>query len=449
MKKFIQYVDDYIDSLIIYNNDVNSQLSYVVFNYNRLSKPLDLLKMGDREFSNLVNYLVFNDSLYIKSRVKNIKDFSIKDKDIIYLENLFNEIKERLSYLIETLSIKDRNNNKLMERLHLIYSAFINDSMADQIVDFNLVNWILKDMNADDNYKKMVINEISENNLKILKNSRINKMNYYLNIEEFNLYCQYLNFIDKKMALLKKLFSDNDGICDYDKYNLCINKIMDIKAILNDLNAAMDLFDNTRNVSERELLLDEKNNYFSLLESLYNQYFDLEDLFLEDLHEDDYGETNKKNTVSPNIIYLTKGHAGSGNVVFSDYLKNIPYEYYNRLLMMIIDMENYTQYENFATNKVLTGVLKDLWEKKKFKVRIYYKKLANNDILILFCDMKKDNETVKKERYIDMLKNWSDEIEYIENIMSVDSEERDNLIAINKKLHDSVKNELSIKGRSR
>ena len=64
MKKFIQYVDDYIDSLIIYNNDVNSQLSYVVFNYNRLSKPLDLLKMGDREFSNLVNYLVFNDSLY-------------------------------------------------------------------------------------------------------------------------------------------------------------------------------------------------------------------------------------------------------------------------------------------------------------------------------------------------------------------------------------------------
>ena len=169
MKRFIEYLDNYIDGLLIVNNDVNGQLSYVKKYYRKLNKPLDLLTLEEKEFSDLINYLVFNDSLYIKNRVKSIKKFGIKDNDFVYLYNLFVEIEERLLYLCDILGEKDNNNTRLMERLHYLYSAFNNDVMADQIVDFNLVNSLLKEMNADEEYKKKVISDISENNVKILK----------------------------------------------------------------------------------------------------------------------------------------------------------------------------------------------------------------------------------------------------------------------------------------
>ena len=448
MKKFINFVDFNINSLLINNKDYKDQVSYLSNIKDLIKKPNDLVLLSDDIINKLLDYLVINDSIYVKERLKSIKINGFNDNDYLYVNNLFKDIMSRISYLEDMYNKKIINNMNLIERLYYIYSAFNNDIMAEEIVDFNLVNYLLNIMHVSNDYKDKIIKEISDNNIEIYKNKKIKSMNYYLNIDEYDLYYQYKNFINSKMKILNKVLSNNYNNVDYNIYNKCIGKLLDINKMLNEIEAGIELFSETKNVREKIILIDEKNILFNKIEELTEKYFDIEDYLLELIDNYEYIDDNVNSNIKPNIIYLTKEHDGNGDTVFSDYLKGIPFEYYGKVLKMLTDMENYSQYENLATNKVLTGVLKGMWEKKAFKVRIYYKKITNNDILILFCDMKKSNETSAKDRYASMLKNWNKEIKYIEEVMSEDSEKRNNLISVNKIIHENIKNKLVSKGRN-
>ena len=134
--------------------------------------------------------------------------------------------------------------------------------------------------------------------------------------------------------------------------------------------AANNLFETCGNANERRMLLNDKNDIFNKLEKLLNQYYELEESIVNEFEEEvnDNLEENKDNV---EVIYLTKGHNGEGNVVFLDYLKGIPFEYYGKLLSMLESIYKKSNTDNLANNKVLVGALKGLWERKAFKLRIY------------------------------------------------------------------------------
>ena len=446
MYKFYDFIDNYITKLLMDNLDIKKELLDINKVSKGLKSPSDILLLDDKELLDLLHYLVIDNASDVMFRIKGIK--LNNDNNSIYLNNLLKDINERIELLIDSLTYKLKNNNLLIDRVYFIYNAFKNGVLSGEIVDFNMVNKILYMMNIGDDEKQVIINQISNNNLEIYKDRQLVNIKYYLSIEEYDLFYQCYFLINKKKDLLKKTFSLNyDNVDFYELYNNCVVKLDEISNVLDDIMAGISLFESCGNAEERKLLLDDKKNFFDKIELLLNQYYELEE-DVADYSDNQIDDITDNLDSNVNIIYLTKGHNGEGDILFSDYLKNVPFEYYGKLMKMLKKLCNKSNNNNLANNKVLVGPLKGLWEIKAFKLRIYYKKLSDNDILVLFCDTKKANETLAKNRYVDMLKNWDSEIKYIENVMSIDSKEKEDLIMKNKKIHEDVIEYMSGKGRN-
>lgn len=422
MYKFYDFIDNYITKLLMDNLDIKKELLDINKVSKGLKSPSDILLLDDKELLDLLHYLVIDNASDVMFRIKGIK--LNNDNNSIYLNNLLKDINERIELLIDSLTYKLKNNNLLIDRVYFIYNAFKNGVLSGEIVDFNMVNKILYMMNIGDDEKQVIINQISNNNLEIYKDRQLVNIKYYLSIEEYDLFYQCYFLINKKKDLLKKTFSLNyDNVDFYELYNNCVVKLDEISNVLDDIMAGISLFESCGNAEERKLLLDDKKNFFDKIELLLNQYYELEE-DVADYSDNQIDDITDNLDSNVNIIYLTKGHNGEGDILFSDYLKNVPFEYYGKLMKMLKKLCNKSNNNNLANNKVLVGPLKGLWEIKAFKLRIYYKKLSDNDILVLFCDTKKANETLAKNRYVDMLKNWDSEIKYIENVMSIDRDRK-------------------------
>ena len=176
----------------------------------------------------------------------------------------------------------------------------------------------------------------------------------------------------------------------------------EVSNIINEVEASLNLYDESVDYKDKENLLLEKENNLTLLKNAYDEFIELQQEVLFTINpKQDVVHTGKQK----NIIYLTTGHKGEGNICFESYLKHIPMEYHDTLLEMLVSLEEGIEYNNSIKNKHLTNYLSDYWERKEFKLRILYKKLYNDDILIILCDQKKDQKTVGAKRYLETIEN--------------------------------------------
>lgn len=165
---------------------------------------------------------------------------------------------------------------------------------------------------------------------------------------------------------LKRILPERDSYFYSDVINyLMLDTIKSKKEI-------MDFMHNDHSLSK-----EEKEECIRLIVAEDNKK-DLLELVLEE--EDELGENNAHNHL---ILDSTSG----GNIRLLEQLSSIPQEYYHKFLILVKSIEN----GSFKGNKPMSGNsnLSGLWEVKLHKVRIIYKRLNENDYVLLGAFVKK------------------------------------------------------------
>jgi len=461
--KLEKIINEYILDLLFDNNEGEKTIQYIDEKLLMLNEckvdSTKLLKYSNDELFKLIDRLKLSNESRIKAKLIDCR--SLKGKFFKYI-NAINKrswINDFLDDLVEILYkeliiLKKETLDKIAYNKLAIANAYdiysnITYKEKKEISDLFTLKIILNNTKIDDSLKDEIYQEVinMNNNIKKEEEKKKNIPLSLLTKEELERYKKIVNLVKLKKSELQITLEQNKGNIIFEKYlYYLVAQIEELSNIINEIDASLNLYDECVDYKDKQTLIAEKDNNLTLLKNAYEEYLELQQEFLLTLEQgNDKVYTGKK----PNIIYLTTGHKGEGNVCFESYLKNIPLEYYDTLLEMLVSLEEGVEFKNPVKNKSLTAILAGYWERKEFKLRILYEKIYNDDILIILCDQKKSNETLGTNRYRQTINNCKKEIDYIKNTMASESKEREELITINKEIHENIKSKLQEKGRKR
>ena len=188
----------------------------------------------------------------------------------------------------------------------------------------------------------------------------------------------------------------------------------------------------------------EYQNFFPLMEGLiskliheYEEYQSLNDMDEEIL--DEIESLKKKIDICKSLLvrvsneissetldkqatypkrHLIFAKVSSGATYLEKDLKNIPFEYYDKVLATLDTLENGDIGSNsekarqFVFDKRLSGI----YEIKEFKIRLIYKVLKGNIVYVMRVRMKKDdNSLIDKQDLVNRIKSTIDEFTELKN----------------------------------
>lgn len=461
MERLENIINEYVLDLLFEINDGDKDIKYIEKQLLLLSKcknnSMKLLEYSNDELFYLIDKLKLSNANKIKGKLNDCRSLKTKFFKFINAGSKRSWINDFLDELVETFekqllvlkkeTVDKMNYNRLnIAKAYDVYSI-ITFQEKKEITDISTIRNILNTTMLDDLERDKIVQEIVQRN-NTIKDEQIKSLPAsYLTKKELNQYKDIVNYVKLKKTELQITLEQHKVNIIFEKYlYYLVAQIEELSNIINEIDASLNLYDECVDYKDKQTLIAEKDNNLTLLKNAYEEYLELQQEFLLTLEQgNDKVYTGKK----PNIIYLTTGHKGEGNVCFESYLKNIPLEYYDTLLEMLVSLEEGVEFKNPVKNKPLTAILAGYWERKEFKLRILYEKIYNDDILIILCDQKKSNETLGTNRYRQTINNCKKEIDYIKNTMASESKEREELITINKEIHENIKSKLQEKGRKR
>lgn len=154
-----------------------------------------------------------------------------------------------------------------------------------------------------------------------------------------------------------------------------------------------------------------------------------------------YEKTSEKH-----LIFAT---SNLGNTLFLRDLKDIPEEYYNKVLELLNKLEDNIYEGNEAKDKKLVGNknITDIYEKKDFKVRICYRMLTPDTCYVMLAKMKKSNNDLKDRMDIENRKlNTESDYQRVKKLLQ-DPKSREELISSNEQIKNEVVKYIKENGR--
>ena len=253
-------------------------------------------------------------------------------------------------------------------------------------------------------------------------------LSLYMSNSDYELYCKVLELLKVKINYFNHL---DDSV----------KRTMEVLGdnLLNNSELRESIFDSFSNPDDREALfikdmdnlVKEINDVIGIVSNPMSGDNDEWFNHLSDLIgylRDDYDKYNKfrdelmnkeeKQEDNLKILYLTT-ESGYGYLSRTRDLGDIPSEYCASVMDMVDELrkgifsDNNEKDKKLVSNKKLSG----LFEKKRWKVRLFYKRLPDDYILIIGVKMKTESNYMKhiEDRYIKASKRINDLIYHIEN----------------------------------
>jgi len=356
--------------------------------------------------------------------------------DLLFLNHMFELSKydsarqlKILEYIFKcNLLLQTKNEEKTEETLDE------KENSKEEIVEENIQTTLDPFLTPEE--EKNIENILESLNDKFAYVDRLRNINDPLITLAEN-YKQSYNNIENRRDLLNQLSNDLSELVI----------IISIQELIEELKIWEDEYYKGENpvasLQEKEEILTKLRNfnrdYQILRQNIRKQY--IEEKGVEEIVEELQPSAKK-------LIYLTTGHKGTGNICFEMGLKEIPEEYYVDLSEMLKELKDGVVYNNKEKDRSLSPEIKGYRERKKFKVRIVYKLLSNNTILVTFAMFKKENHSFNKIDVInDKLTSMDREINYIIKAVDSGGQEAEELYAISEEIHKNVITKLSDQGR--
>lgn len=167
---------------------------------------------------------------------------------------------------------------------------------------------------------------------------------------------------------------------------------------------------------------------------------------IEEFNQNNALEEAYEKTPEKHLIFTT---SNLGNTLFLRDLKDIPEEYYNKVLELLNKLEDNIYEGNETKDKKLAGNknVTDVYEKKDFKVRICYRMLSPDTCYVMLAKMKKSNNDLKDRMDIENRKlNTERDYQRVKKILQ-DPKSREELIMVNEQIKRELENYIKEYGR--
>ena len=146
-----------------------------------------------------------------------------------------------------------------------------------EISDFSTVKNILNNANIDDALKDEIYQEVIEmnNSIKEEKNKKLSLS--YLTKEELKEYKTIVNLVKLKKTELEITLEQNKGNIIFEKYlYYLVAQMEEVSNIINEVEASLNLYDESVDYKDKENLLLEKENNLTLLKNAYDEFIELQ-----------------------------------------------------------------------------------------------------------------------------------------------------------------------------
>ncbi len=156
-------------------------------------------------------------------------------------------------------------------------------------------------------------------------------------------------------------------------------------------------------------------------------------------------EEKAEQAVHKEIIFAT---SKMGNVCVEEDIKDIPQEYFERIIECFQDIENNVGNNNTAKKRKFTNNAKlaKTLEAKRFKIRVLYKNLTPDTAYVFIVRIKKsDNQSKETDEIYYRYMNVDDEYEMLREEMK-DEEKKKMIIEKNRKVKERILKRLSTSG---
>ncbi|MGN1379726.1 MAG: hypothetical protein ACI4XR_05000 [Bacilli bacterium] len=285
-------------------------------------------------------------------------NFMITDKELTLLENEMNFYSQK---------IKSKDNER--------QANFINHKY-EEIPNILRMGFQETDKIEINPNKKIIL----DNSIESLKSQIISIQPYEIN----DLLSNYEN-----------VYKDNN------EFDYVLNKIMDdiINELLTYYEFLLDKDLNSTNLERKEIV----DSYYKLLEKylIIKSFYETREKKLYSFEEkDDENEKEDINNLNTKKIIYASSEVNPLNAKIISDLKNIPEEYYESILDLLINFKNNTLPKSKIKRLINNGKLSYLYEIKEFQTRIIFKRVQDDIICILGIFIKKDNNDIKEYKNI-------------------------------------------------
>ena len=238
--------------------------------------------------------------------------------------------------------------------------------------------------------------------------------------------------MDKQNSLIEQYYSSIVDIMDLEQIDSFLPEYS-YYAFFRIMKGLIQILKNYYNELNEVLLSDTETPDLTMIEE-----YEITARKIE-ICEKKYQEAKEKENVEDlfydgkvkHIIYATRG---DGCTYFENDLNSIPEEEYFKILQSINELLNGIRSSNIVKDRrfINDATVKDVFEKKTFRVRVLYKLLDSNTVfLIMVKQKKKDNAKLDKEVIKARNKSTIDEYTRIKNTFEQNEEEKEKIIEQN------------------
>lgn len=393
---------------LVYNEEVANKLTETIY---KLAYAISKYsKMADNE-KNL---------LQTEAKLNKIIRKILDEYDVIYNKN--------------EVYIKEINNKS--KRVYYEKGILYRLNTKKYLENFQIeeIKKILKEHNINNNDQIIVLEYVRNHNIKCsYSNPRVSYTTINMLQAEFTLYdieglidIELKNKLDNHVVtIFENLFlEETEKIEEYvNDYTIWMNKEeydYTMQSILNRFliemkNCQTEMLNNYDDVELRKIVIEDYNHYYYKYIKFKKYYEEKMKDVTDGINEEIIDNDNEEN----NLFYLM---CGDISYIEKD-IEDVPEEYLDRVKKLLEGFKNNTLQERFIEGFTANGKLKGYKKLKDDQVRIVFRKINNNNYLILGIFVKKENRATKE--YVNIVKrdydyNIDDELIYSDKLSESD-----------------------------